>query len=193
LDVCCSDNLGFLLLPFRILLLLIFASISLLAALTKHCRLRLKCNGTRTETRFCLSAKWTNPFKLAGPSVQLTTGSRGVCISGSNAGYTMFCAIVKGTGYSLHLPVSPSLPLPCVTVCHHISTGLLYILLSISMGKVSWCTVNLEGMYLVSYCEMGAGSCTKMHRIKLLYIVKHETQPGSCCQFRLSGETGLMH
>ena len=24
----------------------------------------------------------------------------------------------------LHLPVSPSLPLPCVTVCHHISTGL---------------------------------------------------------------------
>jgi len=31
---------------------------------------------------------------------------------------------VKGTGYPLHLPVSPSLPLPCVTVCHHISTGL---------------------------------------------------------------------
>ena len=24
----------------------------------------------------------------------------------------------------LHSPVSPSLPLPCVTVCHHISTGL---------------------------------------------------------------------
>jgi len=31
---------------------------------------------------------------------------------------------VKGTGYPLHSPVSPSLPLPCVTVCHHISTGL---------------------------------------------------------------------
>ena len=30
---------------------------------------------------------------------------------------------VKGTGYPLHSPVSPSLPLPCVTVCHHISTG----------------------------------------------------------------------
>ena len=26
----------------------------------------------------------------------------------------------------LHLPVSPSLPLPCVTVCHHISTGLYH-------------------------------------------------------------------
>jgi len=31
---------------------------------------------------------------------------------------------VKGTGYPLHSPVSPSLPLPCVTVCHHVSTGL---------------------------------------------------------------------
>ena len=32
--------------------------------------------------------------------------------------------LVKGTGYPLHSPVSPSLPLPCVTVCHHVSTGL---------------------------------------------------------------------
>ena len=54
-------------------------------------------------------------------SVQSTTGSRGVRISGSNAGYTMFWGSVKGTGYPLHSPVFPSLPLPCVTVCHHIS------------------------------------------------------------------------
>jgi len=33
----------------------------------------------------------------------------------------MFPGSVKGTGY--HSPVSPSLPLSCVTVCHHISTG----------------------------------------------------------------------
>ena len=59
-----------------------------------------------------------------GASVQSTTGSRGVCISDSNAGYTMFRGSVKGTGYPLHSPVSPSLPLPCVTVCHHSSTGL---------------------------------------------------------------------
>ena len=49
-----------------------------------------------------------------------------VCVSafiiGSNAGYTMFRGGVKGTGYPLHSPVSPSLTLPCVTVCHHIST-----------------------------------------------------------------------
>ena len=59
-----------------------------------------------------------------GASVQSTTSSRGVRISRSNAGYTMFRGSVKSTGYRLHSPVSPSLPLPCVTVCHHISTGL---------------------------------------------------------------------
>ena len=32
--------------------------------------------------------------------------------------------IVKSTGYPLHSSVSPSLLLPCVTVCHHVSTGL---------------------------------------------------------------------
>ena len=31
---------------------------------------------------------------------------------------------MKCTGYPLHSPVSPSLPLPCVTVCYHVSTGL---------------------------------------------------------------------
>ena len=87
-------------------------------------RLRLKCDGTRAETRFCLSAKRTSPFKSAGSSVQSTNGSRGVRISGSNAGYTMFRGSVKSTRYPLHSLVSPSLPLPCVTVCHHVSTGL---------------------------------------------------------------------
>ena len=36
----------------------------------------------------------------------------------------MFRGSVKSIGYPLYSPVSPSLPLPCVTVCHHISTGL---------------------------------------------------------------------
>ena len=125
-------------------------------------RLYLKCDGIRAETRFRLSAKRTSSFKSAGASflsntgsrgvrisgsnagytmfrgsvkstgyplhssVQSTTGSRGVRISGSNAGYTMFRGSLKGTGYPLHSPVSPSLPFPCVTVCHHISTGLYH-------------------------------------------------------------------
>ena len=90
----------------------------------KFIRGQLKCDGTRAETRFCLLVKWTSPFKSAGgASVQSTTGSQGVCISGGNAGYSMFRDSVKGTGYPLHSPVSPSLPLPCITVCRHISTG----------------------------------------------------------------------
>jgi hypothetical protein len=42
----------------------------------------------------------------------------------SNAGYIMFRGSVKDTGYPLPSPVSPSLSLPWVTVCYHISTGL---------------------------------------------------------------------
>ena len=92
----------------------------------KFSRLRLKCDGTRAETRFSFSAKRMSPFELAQALVQSTTGSRGVCISGSNAGYTMIWGGVKGTGYPLHWPVSPSLPLLCITMCHHVSTGLYY-------------------------------------------------------------------
>ena len=87
-------------------------------------RLRLKCGGTHAETRLRLSTKWTSPFTSAEESVQSTTGSRGVRISGINAGYTMFRGSVKSTGYPLHSPVTPSLPLQCVTVCHHISARL---------------------------------------------------------------------
>jgi hypothetical protein len=88
---------------------------------------QLKCDCTRAETRFRLSAKRTSPFKSAwGASVQSTTGSRGVRISGSNAGYTMIRGSVKSTDYPLHSSVSPSLPLTCVAVCHHISAGLYH-------------------------------------------------------------------
>jgi hypothetical protein len=78
-------------------------------------RLRLKCEGTHAETTSGLSAKWTSPFKLAGVSVQLTTSSRGVGISGSNAGYTVFQGSVRVLAthsirqFPLHFPfcVSP--------------------------------------------------------------------------------------
>jgi hypothetical protein len=111
-------------------LLSLVENIGLLLVAATECsnsRLRLKCNGTRAETRFRLSAERTSPFKSAGASVQSTTGNRGVCISGSNgsnAGYSMFRGSLKSTGYPLHSSLSPSLPLPCVTVCHHISAGL---------------------------------------------------------------------
>jgi hypothetical protein len=81
--------------------------------------------------------RWNRRVHLnqRGASVQSTTGSRGVRISSTNAGYTMFRGIVKSTGYPLHSPVSPSLPLPCVTVCHHISTGLYYVTIQPSINE----------------------------------------------------------
>ena len=97
--------------------------------MSRGSRLRLKCDGTRAETRFRLSGKRTSPFKSAEGSVQSTSGSRVVRISGNNAGYTMFWGSVKGSGYPLHSPVTPLLPLPCVTICHHISVGLLTLML----------------------------------------------------------------
>jgi len=74
------------------------------SATIKGRRLRLKCDGTRPETRFRPPVKRTSAFKSAGASVQSTTGSRGVRISGSNgsnAGYTMFRGSMNGTGYPL--------------------------------------------------------------------------------------------
>ena len=54
----------------------------------------LKCDGTRVETRFRLPAKRTSIFKSAGASVQSSIGSRGVRISGSNAGDTPCSEVV---------------------------------------------------------------------------------------------------
>jgi len=77
---------------------------------------RLKRGGTRAETRFRLSAKRTSPFKSAGVSVQSTTGSRGVRISGSNARYTAFRVSVGVLAtHSIHqfLLHFPSRASPC--------------------------------------------------------------------------------
>jgi len=105
---------------------------------------QLKCDGTRAETLFPLSAKRTSPFKWAVASVQSTTGSRGVRVSGNNAEYTMFRGSVKGTGYSLHSPFLPSLPFPCVSVCHHISTG-VYLPIKRQGATLSSATVGRKG------------------------------------------------
>ena len=84
----------------------------------------LKRDGTRAETRFGLSAKRTSPFKSAGVSVQSTTGSRGVRISGQRLYRPCSDVQSKTTGYPLHSHLSPSLPLPCITVCHQVPNTL---------------------------------------------------------------------
>jgi hypothetical protein len=92
---------------------------------TGNCgRLLLKCDGTRAETRFGLSAKRTSPFKSAGASVQSTTGRRAVHISLLDLYCSckpVFSSHVTLTGYPLHSLVPSSLLPPCVTVCQHIS------------------------------------------------------------------------
>ena len=85
---------------------------------TSAFRLRLKCDGTRAETRFRLSAKRASPFKSAGERQFSRLLAAEVCaISGSNAGYIMFRGSVKSTGYPLHSPVSPSIPSPLASPC----------------------------------------------------------------------------
>jgi len=96
-------------------------------------RLRLKCDGTCAETIFRLSAQRTSPFKSEGESVYSTTGRRAVHISLQGL-YCLckpvFCSHVTYC-VLLHSLVSPSLLLPCVTVCHHISNA-VYNLYDIS-------------------------------------------------------------
>jgi len=93
-------------------------------SLLQGSRLRLKRDGTCAETRLRLSPKRTSPFKSMGASVQSTADSRGVRIGFSNAGCTTLRGSVKSTGYPLHSPFSPSIPLPCVTMCHQVSNAL---------------------------------------------------------------------
>jgi hypothetical protein len=136
----------------------------------------LKCDSTRTETRFRLSAKRTSPFKSARASVQSTTGSRGVRISGSNAGYTMLRCSVKGTGYPLHSPVSPSLPLPasqCAIPFQLESTAA-------ARKRITYTT------YETSFLGL---SITPLHHREHLYFIRisiRESTLRTCCYYDFS-------
>ena len=88
--------------------------------MTTHCRVLLKlmsgtvdcvCDGTCADFVFRRNGR-AHLNRRGGASVQSTTGSRGVRISDSNAGYIMFRGSVKSNGYPLHSPVSPFASLP---------------------------------------------------------------------------------
>ena len=119
-------------------------------------RLRLKCDGTRPETRFRLSAKRTSPFKSAGASVQSTTGSRGVRISGSNAGYIMFRGSVRVLAthsirqFPLHFPSRAS---PCA-ITFQLDSDTVYSFTKLKLLKTNaaiWfhkiCKTNYKHMW----------------------------------------------
>ena len=80
----------------------------------------MKYDGTRAETRFCLSAKRTSPFNRKWRQFCRLLAAE-VCASAVVMLDTPSSEVVKGPGYPLHSPLSPSLPLPCVAVCHHVS------------------------------------------------------------------------
>ena len=73
----------------------------------------------RRNGRVHLNRRWRQFSRLLTAEVCASA-----FIVGSNAEYTMFRGSVKSTGYPLHSAVSDSIPVPCVTVCHHISLGL---------------------------------------------------------------------
>ena len=134
---------------------------------------------TRAEPRFRLSAKRTIPFNSAGASVQSTTGSRGVRISGSNAGYTTFWGIAKGTGYPFHSPASlhfPSRASPCAITFQLESTAVVQ--LSVLLSFTYWLLLRHNKGYTdlptLGHCQLGRTGhrycdfCNSTNGIKLL-------------------------
>ena len=93
------------------------------------CIAHSKREGTRAETRFGLPTKRTSPFKLAGGGAQFSRLLAAEVCASAVVMVVMLdtpCSAVecKTTGYPLHSYVSPSLPLPCVTVCHQVPNAL---------------------------------------------------------------------
>jgi len=64
----------------------------------------------------------------------------------------------KTTGYPLHSHVSPSLPLPCVTVCHQVSTELYAGCLSLICCNLptNWCKIMPRSAPILSSSKMAA-------------------------------------
>jgi hypothetical protein len=92
---------------------------------TKSRRMLSKCNGTRTETRFRLSAKRTSPFKSAGVQFSRLLAAK-VCTSAVVMRDTLFSEVlwrVLATHsirqFPLHFPFRAS---PCALTFHLDST-----------------------------------------------------------------------
>ena len=117
-------------------------------------------------------AKWASPLKSAGASVQSTAGSRGVRISGSIAGCTMFGGGVKSTHSICQFPLHFSHASPCAItlqlestdlftgVCVCVCVCMCAVLYSLYLGAPSFHTcishlfifcMSISSMYL---CDM---------------------------------------
>jgi len=114
-------------------------------------RVRLKCDGTRAETRFGLSAKRTSPFQLAGASVQSTTGSRGVRISGSNGSNAMFWGRVQD--YWLPTPIA-RFPFTSPTVRYRVPSGFNCALPEMDGGIPDCSSIQFDKCFLRSPTQL---------------------------------------
>jgi hypothetical protein len=102
--------------------------IDILINLRLHCNaiarkrtgiLRLKRDGTRAETRFGQFSRLLAVEECRSAVVMVAMLDRP-------------CSEAECTsiGYPFHTLVSPSLPLPCVTVCHQVSSELYFVMSS---------------------------------------------------------------
>jgi hypothetical protein len=98
-------------------------------------------------------------FQIKGPvhsnrrGCQVSQAVSGeVCTSwllhGSNAGQAVIFCLFSLAGYPLHSPVSPTLLLPCVNVCHQVSI-LLYVLVYVA----SWCGLHVIVVRRFEYAD----------------------------------------
>jgi len=112
---------------------------------------QLKFDGTRAD--FVFRRNGRVHLNRRGTLVQSTTGSRGVRISGSNAGYTMFRGSEKGTGYPLH-----SLPFTSSPVRYRVPSHFSWSLLPVYCIKIANCAichVHLDWTYKqISYLHL---------------------------------------
>jgi hypothetical protein len=101
-----------------------------------HCcsRLRLKRDGTRPEPDFVFRRNGRVHLNRRGSQFSRLLAAE-MCASAVVMLDTPRSEVVLPTGYPLHSPVSPSLPHPCVTVCHQVSNALYLREASFKDGK----------------------------------------------------------
>ena len=102
----------------------------------------------------CLQDPWLGGYRPQIPVLSVLNWicwtfppPRTIFVGTPLVGYTMFRGSVKGTGY----PLQFRLPFPCVTVCHHVSTGLYQIFRLCHISKrfsASFCVTVLSCVLL---------------------------------------------
>jgi len=91
---------------------------------------------------------------------------------------------VKSTGYPLHSPVSSSLPLPCVTACHHVSAGVYHecSVTKVIKSLIRW-TPNLLVAWAFRFCRVEQIICNRIRR-------KHQINLGFIGESRIGSQFG---